>query len=91
MPIEARDTEARVKVMEEALHFSPIRQGAFRYAALLQLNGQPEAASAQLKRAMLAYPGDIAMVEKQFAAVANDSPELGQLKPLIEQLRQRSF
>jgi hypothetical protein len=40
---------------------------------------------------MLAYPGDIAMVEKQFAAVANDSPELGQLKPLIEQLRQRSF
>ena len=91
MPIEARDTEARVKVMEEALHFSPIRQGAFRYAALLQLNGQHEAASAQLKRAMLAYPGDIAMVEKQFAALANDSPELGQLKPLIEQLRQRSF
>lgn len=91
MPIEAKDTGARVKVMDEALHFSPIRQGAFRYAALLQLDGQHEAARLQLKRAMLAYPGDIAMAEKLFEAAANDAPAQSALKPLIEQLRQRSF
>lgn len=88
MPIDARDAGSRVKVMEEALHFSPIRQGAFRYAALLQLDGQQEAAKRQLKRAMQAYPGDIPMVVKQFEAAVIEAPELG---PLIALLHQRSF
>ena len=88
MPIEANDTKNRLKIMEEALNFSPIRQGVFRHAALLQLDGQHEAASAQLRLAMLSYPADIPMVVKQLEAAAADAPAL---LPLIAQLRQRNF
>lgn len=88
MPIESKDSAGRLKLMEEALHFSPIRQGAFRYAALLQLDGQAEAAREQLERAMRSYPADIPMVERQFEFAASEAPAL---KPLLEQLRQRNF
>jgi O-antigen ligase len=88
MPIEAEDTGNRLQIMREALHFSPIRQAAFRYAALLQLDGQHDAAKMQLKRAMLSYPSDIPMVERQLVAASADAPTLA---PLIAQLRQRNF
>jgi O-antigen ligase len=88
MPIEAEDTGNRLQIMREALHYSPIRQAAFSYAALLQLDGQHDAAREQLKRAMLSYPSDIPMVERQLEAAAADAPAL---KPLIALLRQRNF
>jgi O-antigen ligase len=86
MPLEASDTANRLKVMKEALDFSPIRQGVFRYAALLQLDGQHDAAMTQLQRAMQSYPGDIPMVIKQM-----EDAEIPELTPLTARLRQRSF
>lgn len=88
MPIDDHALTERLKLMEEAMRFSPIRQAAFRHAALLQLAGRHDEAAAQLRRAMLAYPGQIAAAHAQLAAASASLPALA---PLAGQLAQRSF
>ena len=88
MPIGAGETGARLAMTTEALHFSPIRQGVFRHAALLQLAGETEAASRQLKLAALAYPGEVKNAAEMLRLAAAENPAL---LALVAQLDQRSF
>lgn len=88
MPIGSEELRGRLTLLDEAVRFSPIREAVFRHAALLQLAGDEAAARAQLRRAMLAYPGRIAEARAEFAAALSESP---QLAPLLDLLRQRSF
>lgn len=88
MPLGREDLEGRIHLLREATHFSPIRQAVFKEAALLQLDGQTEAAAIQLKRAALSYPGNI----PEALQMMEEVPSLhAELQPLIERLRQRSF
>lgn len=88
MPIGGGETAARLAMTAEALHFSPIRQGVFRQAALLQLAGQTEAASRQLKLAALAYPSEVRNAAEMLRQAAAENPAL---LALVTQLDQRSF
>ena len=87
MPIDGEAIEARLALMEEAVTFSPIREAVFRYAALLALAGHPQAALEQLQRAMLAYPQEIGNASRMYGASGAEPA----LRPLLEELRQRSF
>ncbi|MCP5268270.1 MAG: O-antigen ligase C-terminal domain-containing protein [Zoogloeaceae bacterium] len=88
MPIESQDLKLRIELMREARHFSPIRQALFREAALLQLDGQQEAARQQLQQAMRSYPNEIPATLRLFRELEQSEPALA---PLIAQLDQRSF
>ncbi|MBI2306798.1 MAG: O-antigen ligase C-terminal domain-containing protein [Rhodocyclales bacterium] len=88
MPIEADDVDGRLALMREAVHFSPIRDAVFRYAALLQLAGEESEARVQLRRAMLSYPDRIPQARAEIEAAMAEAPTLA---PLVELLRQRSF
>jgi len=88
MPIDEEEVTERLALVDEAIHFSPIRAAVFRHAALLQLDGQSAAAQRQLARAMRAYPGNIDEALRQLQAAAIKAPAL---QPLVDQLRQRNF
>ena len=84
-PIENKDVEARLRIVKNATHFSPITQAVFRQAALLQLAGQSTEAEAQLLRAMISYPTDIPAALMQMEESKEARPVL---QPLIDLLRQ---
>ena len=88
MPIEAQDLKLRIELMREARHFSPITQALFREPALLQLDGQHEAAHQHLQQAMRSYPADIPATLILFRELVKTEPALA---PLIVQLDQRNF
>ena len=87
MPIEDQDLDVRLALMQEASHFSPIRQAVFREAALLAIAGRTAEAEALLIRAMASYPSEIPFALAMFESAAS-APAL---QPLTAMLRQRSF
>lgn len=92
MPLESKDLDIRIKLLEEAIQFSPIRQAVFRHAALLQLNGQQAAAAQALHRAILSYPSEVPAALNLLKQAEKREPGL---KPLIDVLtvaqRKREF
>ena len=83
IPLSTEDLKARLAIVQEATHFSPIRQGVFLEAAMLQLDGQATAARQLMHRAMLAHPAEIPAARE----LLESAPSLqGQLRPLMEQL-----
>lgn len=84
--ISEEGIDRRLKLVGDAVAFSPIRGAVFRHAALLQLAGRQEEAQARLRLAMLAYPGEIVQARKEM-----EQANLPALAPLIQLLNQRSF
>jgi O-antigen ligase len=84
MPIEKKDVEARLNIVMNAAHFSPIRQAVFRKAALLQIAGHEKEAEMELQRAITSYPKDITSALMQ---MEEDEDVRSVLQPLIDRLR----
>lgn len=91
MPIESRELPARLMVMQEVRHFSPIRQAAYRHAALLELAGRSEEARRQWRLAELAYPSDRPGALQMVREAAAREPALAGLLWELELRDQRSF
>jgi len=71
-----------------AVHFAPVSVVAYRYALLLALAGEREAALAQLERSLRVYPGEAGEVAAQLEALARGRPEI--FMPLLELTAARS-
>jgi O-antigen ligase len=73
----------KLALVSRAAHFAPVSVVAYRYALLLALSGEREAARAQLGRALRVYPGEAGAVARQIEALARLRPaEFGALLEL---------
>ena len=91
MPIDSSELPARLALMEEVRNFSPIRQAAYRHAALLELAGRGEEARRQWRLAELAYPADRGNAVRMIAEAARREPALAGMARELSAPGQRSF
>jgi hypothetical protein len=64
----------KLALTARAARFAPVSVVSFRYAQLLALAGEREAAMAQLERSLRVYPGDADEVAAQLESLARDRP-----------------
>jgi O-antigen ligase len=72
----------KLALVDRAAHYAPAPYVAYRYAPLLALAGEPEAARVQLERAIRVYPGDLPEARAQLSELARRYPE--QMAPLLD-------
>ena len=80
--VDAMQLEEKLALVTRAAHFAPVDVVVYRYALLLALAGEREAALAQFERSLRAYPDAAAAVTAELMELARRQP--AEFTPLLE-------
>jgi O-antigen ligase len=72
----------KLALVGRAVHFAPAPYVAYRYALLLALAAEGEAARVQFERSMRVYPGELPQIKVQLADLARRYP--AEMAPLLD-------
>ena len=81
------DLSDKLELNSRVMHFAPISIVVYQQAILLALNGQAQAAKAQLERAAVAYPGELENFTKVMHLLLAQHP--AEFEPLLELANQK--
>lgn len=76
--------EEKLALTTRAVHFAPLPAVSYRYAILLALAGEREAALAQLERSLRVYPEEASQAAQQLELLARGWPSV--IAPLLESI-----
>jgi len=77
----------KLELNSRVMHFAPVSIVVYQQAILLALNGQAQAAKAQLERAAVAYPGELENFTKVMRLLLAQHP--AEFEPLLELANQK--
>jgi hypothetical protein len=80
--VDAIQLEEKLALVTRAAHFAPVDVVVYRYALLLALAGEREAALAQFEWSLRAYPDAAAAVTAELMELARRQP--AEFTPLLE-------
>ncbi len=81
------DLSDKLELNSRVMHFAPVSIVVYQQAILLALNGQAQAAKAQLERAAVAYPGELENFTKVMHLLLAQHP--AEFEPLLELANQK--